>query len=228
MLQKIIAAALLLCLLMTGCANREEPRGTEPQTPPEDTPSPAQQTPEEPKETEPQAPQTEQQPEPAAPEQPQEQPPAAPQDPIITTYSTPIMDHSEGRLTNLQLSIDAVNGVQIDVGGVFSFNDTVGKRTAEKGYQKAIVFKDKEKVMEIGGGICQLSTTIYDAALQAGFEIVERHAHQLEVDYAEEGMDATVSYGGKDFKFKNNSDTPIVIECSMNDKEVIVVLKRAA
>lgn len=118
---------------------------------------------------------------------------------------------NEARNTNLNLACEAVNGVVIMPGEVFSYNDTLGKRTAEKGYQEADAYSGGKTVLSIGGGICQVSSAIYCSAVRADMEIVERYAHTYNVGYMEVGLDATVSWGSKDFKFRNNTDYPIKI-----------------
>ena len=118
---------------------------------------------------------------------------------------------SEARSTNLSLACQAVNGLILMPGETFSYNDTLGKRTAEKGYQKADTYSGGQVVSGIGGGICQVSSAIYCAAVRADMEIVERYAHTFNVGYMEVGTDATVSWGTKDFKFRNNTNYPIKI-----------------
>lgn len=130
---------------------------------------------------------------------------------VIGNYSTPIIDKRKSRLKNISLSIDDINKQTLQPGEIFSFNDTVGPRSSENGFEKAIIYYKGEKVMAHGGGICQVSTTLYNAALAAGLEIVERHEHELEVQYIEKGKDATVSYGSFDLKIKNTKDYPIKI-----------------
>ena len=87
----------------------------------------------------------------------------------------------------------------------------VGERTEETGYRPAPAYSRMQTVMEYGGGICQVSSTLYAAVAQTGLEIVERHSHSLNVNYIPRGMDATVDWGNKDFKFANNTDEPIYI-----------------
>ena len=96
-------------------------------------------------------------------------------------------------------------------GDVFSYNDVVGQRTAARGYQAAPAYVQGETVDEIGGGICQTSSTLYLACLRSNLEITERYAHRYVPAYITAGMDATVSWGGPDYKFTNNSLYPIKI-----------------
>jgi vancomycin resistance protein YoaR len=98
-------------------------------------------------------------------------------------------------------------------GHEFSFNDIVGERTAARGYQLAHIYNNGEVIDGIGGGICQVSSTLYNAILYTSLEVTERHNHQFTVSYVPYGQDATVSYGYVDFKFRNNTAFPLRIEC---------------
>ncbi|NLT57804.1 MAG: VanW family protein [Clostridiales bacterium] len=140
----------------------------------------------------------------------------------VARFVTGIHDWSRGRLKNIRLACARVEGHVIGAGETFSFNEVVGPRTAALGYQEAIVFRGQEKVMEIGGGICQLSTNLYNAALQAGLPILERHVHSQPVDYVPEGEDATVYYGNLDLKFVNNGDLPLQLSTLLQDGELAV------
>lgn len=125
------------------------------------------------------------------------------------TYYKPAL---KDRTTNVTLAANALNNVVIKPGQEFSFNKVVGARTPAKGYKKAIVFSGGGQVMGYGGGVCQVSTTVYQAAKKAGLQITERHIHSQNVSYAKLGNDATVSYGSKDFRFKNNQGANIYIK----------------
>ena len=103
-----------------------------------------------------------------------------------------------------------------------SFNDTVGQRTEAKGYQGAAAYNNGEVVQEIGGGVCQVSTTLYNAALKAGMKISMRRSHTFEPSYVTPGMDATVSWGGPDFRFINTSSSAIGIKASYSNQTVTV------
>jgi vancomycin resistance protein YoaR len=141
----------------------------------------------------------------------------------VFTFSTPIVDRREGRVENLKLSAAAVNGTRVQPGELFSFNETVGPRTSKRGYKPGNVFIQGEKVDKIGGGICQVTTTLYNAAVSAGWHIAERHDHgESEVSYIEDGKDATVYYGELDLKIRNNSAYEAVLECSVGDDDVFV------
>ena len=125
---------------------------------------------------------------------------------------------SANRKSNVKLSAQACNGVVLMPGEVFSYNNTTGSRTADKGYLGAPVYSGGASVEGIGGGICQTSSTIYYAVLHTTLEIVERHAHMYAVGYVPDGMDATVWYGTSDFRFKNNTDYPVKIVTQSYDK----------
>lgn len=118
---------------------------------------------------------------------------------------------TSARINNVKLSAAACNGVVLNSGDVFSYNATTGQRTTAKGYQAAPAYVGGETVDEVGGGVCQTSSTIYYACLRANLEITERYAHRYVPAYIDWGMDATVSWGGPDYKFTNNTDYPIKI-----------------
>jgi vancomycin resistance protein YoaR len=128
--------------------------------------------------------------------------------------TTPIDKHStEDRNNNIRRCFQLISGTVIQPGKTFSFNKTVGPRTMENGFYPAIEYINDEHVEGIGGGACQASTTVYQAAVCAGLEIVSRRPHSDSVSYSEYGMDATVYMGGKqiDLQFKNNTEEPIYI-----------------
>ena len=125
---------------------------------------------------------------------------------------------SSNRKFNVKLSAEACNGVILMPGEEFSYNNTTGSRSADKGYLPAPVYSGGASVDETGGGICQTSSTIYYAVLHTTLEIVERHAHMYSVGYVPDGMDATVYFGLSDFRFKNNTDYPVKIVTESYDK----------
>ena len=112
----------------------------------------------------------------------------------------------------------------MNTGDVFSYNEAVGKRTAERGFQAAPAYVKGETVDEIGGGICQVSSTLYYACLRGNLEITERYAHRYVPSYIDWGMDATVSWGGPDYKFTNDTLYPIKIQTSYQDGYITVRL----
>ncbi len=125
--------------------------------------------------------------------------------------------NDENRNHNLRLACKSMDGLILQPGEVFSYNDTLGKRTKENGYRRAGAYSGWELVQAYGGGICQGSTTIYVAALYADLEIVQRRNHGYKVGYVEPGLDATVNWGGPDFQFRNSTHFPIKIAAEVSD-----------
>lgn len=126
------------------------------------------------------------------------------------------------RTTNLQVAVNKINGVVVMPGETFSYNKTLGKRTAKAGYKDAAGYAGGKVVQMIGGGICQISSTLYDAVVYANLEIVERHNHAFLTSYLGAGKDATVVYGNLDFRFKNTRNYPVKIESYMQSGIVTV------
>lgn len=214
---KLRIGAAICCLLLAAGCSRNPRAQAEPQPERRQSQSPVQQ-----QQTGRQAPPERQEPTPAP--EAETAPPAQQQEQEIASVSTPLLDKHEGRLTNIRLAAGQINGSVIPPGASFSFNQTVGERTAAKGYQKAIVFKDKEELMGLGGGICQLSSTLYLAALQGGLEVTERHAHQLPVHYVEQDQDAAIEFGSLDLVFVNNTDRPLRVGAWLTEEAVIASL----
>lgn len=133
----------------------------------------------------------------------------------LSSYSTA---HTAiaNRTHNLSLACQAINGTVINAGETFSFNSVVGERTAGKGYRTATVYVGTESKEELGGGICQVASTMYDAALYAEMDITSRAAHTFFVTYVPGGLDATVYWGSLDFCFRNSTDYPIRINASVS------------
>jgi vancomycin resistance protein YoaR len=129
----------------------------------------------------------------------------------LSSYSTFFNTKEVNRSNNLYTATNSINKSIIDPQTVFSFNNTVGIRTMERGYLDALVIVGNKFEPGLGGGICQVSSTLYNAALLAGLEIVERSNHGLAVAYVPLGRDATVAYGIQDFKFRNNTNSPVYI-----------------
>lgn len=136
--------------------------------------------------------------------------------------TTSYMGSSENRINNINLAAEAINGTILMPGQVFSYNDVVGERTTEKGYLKAGAYSDGRVVEQVGGGVCQVSSTLYCATLYARLEIVVRESHWFSVPYLPPGQDATVNWGSQDFQFRNNRDYPIKIlaSCDNDRKEL--------
>lgn len=124
----------------------------------------------------------------------------------IAAFSTKIYSKDSERQNNVSITCSKLNDTIVENGKTFSFCDTVGKATSSKGYQKADVFRDGEKIKALGGGNCQVSTTLYNAVLKIPeLKVTERHEHSNSVPYIKEGKDAAVSYGTYDLKFVNNT-----------------------
>ncbi|MBQ3080020.1 MAG: VanW family protein [Clostridia bacterium] len=138
---------------------------------------------------------------------------------MITSAVTNASSSNKNRMTNLQLACDALNGYCVEPGATFSFNEVVGQRTAKRGYKKATVYQSGEIAEDIGGGVCQVSTTLWNAAMKANCEIVERHPHSRPVSYVDRGKDATVSWGSQDMKFKNTSNSPMYLVCYISENK---------
>ena len=132
----------------------------------------------------------------------------------LSTFTTRYDASDKDRTTNLVLACQKLNGKVIKPGETFSYNATLGPRTYAAGYRNAKVYESGQVVDGIGGGICQISSTLYNAALMSDMEIVERRNHQFVTSYVGAGRDATVVYGSTDFKFKNTRTYPIRIVAS--------------
>jgi vancomycin resistance protein YoaR len=139
---------------------------------------------------------------------------------LIASYTTSFDASNYNRSRNVGLATKALNNSLVKPGEVFSFNKRVGPRTAKKGYREALVIVANEFVPGLGGGVCQVSSTLYNTVLLAGLEIVERSSHSLPIAYVPLGRDATVSYGIQDFKFRNNSEHHIYIKTSVGRSSI--------
>ncbi len=139
-----------------------------------------------------------------------------------TTYYSP---KKVNRCINVRLAASLVNGTILNPGEVFSFNKVVGRRTAARGFKEAGVFSNGELVDGLGGGICQVSSTIYLASMHADMKTVSRKNHSFYVDYAPKGQDATVVYGSIDFQFENTSEYPIKILAHAQNNYITVTIK---
>lgn len=142
---------------------------------------------------------------------------------VLAEFSTTIKSRASNRLNNIQITCSKLNGTTVESGKSFSFCQTVGKATEEKGYKKADVIVDKQVTQALGGGNCQVSSTLYNAILKVSdFKVTERHPHGKKVNYVSEGKDAAVSYGSKDLKFVNNTSNTIKIYASTDNKKVSI------
>lgn len=141
-----------------------------------------------------------------------------------TAFST-YDQNDKNRAENIKIAASIINETVLLPGEVFSFNDVVGPRTEKRGYKAAHSFLAGQIVDSIGGGICQVSSTLYNAVLLADFEVLERKNHMFTVGYVPKGMDATVSYGSVDFKFKNSTRWPIKILSWVKDNKIYFSIK---
>lgn len=130
----------------------------------------------------------------------------------IGHYSTSFSSSDAGRNHNILLSSESIDGKIIMPGETFSFNDSTGLRDRANGYKESIIIVNKKPVPGVGGGVCQTSSTLYNAIANTGLEVVERHNHSLPVGYVPRGMDATVSDNTLDFRFRNSFDYPVFIK----------------
>lgn len=130
---------------------------------------------------------------------------------LISAYTTYFDGENLQRSSNIALAGRKISGLRLDNGGVFSFNGTVGPRTKENGFKEAKIIEGGKFVYGVGGGVCQVSTTLYNAALLAGLKVTEFHPHSLAVGYVSPSRDAMVSGNYCDLKFSNNGDCPVYI-----------------
>jgi vancomycin resistance protein YoaR len=130
---------------------------------------------------------------------------------VVSRFSTRFPARQYSRTSNIQNASSKINGIVLAPGERFSFNELVGRRTLKNGFKLAPVYKDGKHDIGVGGGICQVSTTLYNAALFADLKIVRRQNHSMPVAYVPVGRDATVDYGAIDLVIENNYDTPIAI-----------------
>lgn len=141
----------------------------------------------------------------------------------LYSYGTVYVSNAN-RTTNLRLACEAINGTVLQPGEVFSFNDVVGERTKEKGYKEGTIYVDSKSEPALGGGICQVASTIYYCCLYADLEVVHREAHMFRVSYVPYGMDATVYWGSVDFQFRNSTNYPLRIDAYLSNGRVYIGL----
>lgn len=140
----------------------------------------------------------------------------------LGSFSTYFNANDVNRTYNLHVAADALNNQIIKPGEEFSFNEIVGPRSEEKGYKEALVIVNNQFVPGVGGGVCQVSTTLYNALLQAGLTITERSNHSLVVPYVPPGLDATVAYGGLDLKFRNDTDSHVILRTRISGNRLTI------
>jgi vancomycin resistance protein YoaR len=135
---------------------------------------------------------------------------------VRTEFSTSFSEGKVSRSSNIRTAAARINGIVLAPGDRFSFNGTVGRRTAASGFKEAGVYKDGKHDIDYGGGICQVSTTLYNAALFADLKIAKRSNHSMPVPYVPLGRDATVDWNGIDLVIENNLETPIALSSSVS------------
>ncbi len=139
---------------------------------------------------------------------------------VMAEFQTSFKSSTKERKHNIKLSAKSLDNVFLDVGEEFSFNKTVGERTVSRGYKTAKIIVDGEFVDGVGGGICQVSTTLYNAVLLSGLKITEFHPHSLQVSYVAPSFDAMVNSGSADLRFVNNTDNPVIINTFVTDDTI--------
>lgn len=141
----------------------------------------------------------------------------------IASYSTKVSGSTSNRLTNIRITCGKLNGTTVNTGETFSFCGKTGPSTAEEGYKEATMFLNGKEVQSLGGGNCQVSSTLYNAVLDVpDLKVTERHEHGKDVSYVPDGKDAAVSYGSIDFKFKNNTENNIKLYFETDDVTLTV------
>lgn len=140
---------------------------------------------------------------------------------VIGSYESPYVGGDAGRIKNMELATELINGTLLMPGDVFSYNEIVGDTTLERGFHLANAYVNGEVTKEPGGGICQVSTALYRAVMRANIRSVERQNHSMMVGYSKAGLDATVFTPSPDYKFENTYDFPVYIQGYMTSGEVV-------
>lgn len=143
---------------------------------------------------------------------------------ILAQASTELDESNVPRTNNVRLATNAINGTILNAGDEFSYNTVVGERTEERGYKPAGAYANGQLIEEFGGGVCQPSSTLYMAVLRADLQVVERSNHSFSVSYTPLGEDATVSWGGPDFRFRNDTIYPVKIVAEQTGGKMIMTL----
>ena len=146
-----------------------------------------------------------------------------PQDLVVRAeFSTNYKSSIKERKDNIALATSSINNTFVDVGAEFSFNKTVGKRTEKRGYKSAKIIFNGEFIDGVGGGVCQVSTTLYNAVVLAGLKVTEYHPHSLKVSYVLPSFDAMVNSNTADLRFVNTTDNPIIIKATADGEKLVV------
>lgn len=140
----------------------------------------------------------------------------------VSEYKSYFYNNEDGRITNMRIASKTLNGILLMPGETFSYNDVIGETTPEKGYDLANTYVGNKIVPDYGGGICQVSTTLYRAVMRANIRSVERTNHSMIVSYSEPSLDATVAHGYIDYKFTNTYNSPIYIEAYVLSDNVTI------
>lgn len=144
----------------------------------------------------------------------------------LSEFITEFKDATKARAHNISLASKAINKKTVQPGAVFSFNDAVGPTNKDRGYMLGRIFINGKDSKGYGGGVCQVSSTLFNAAELAGLEVTERHEHSKAVGYVKSGRDATTSYGGKDFKFTNNMPFAVRINSAVSGEKLTVSIEK--
>lgn len=139
---------------------------------------------------------------------------------LIAGFSTVFDDSTPEEFENIKLAAGIITGTVVNPGEVFSQNETAGPYTEERGYKEGLGYVGGEVVKDFGGGVCNVATTLYNTSIASDLDIVERHNHSMPVGYVPYGQDAAVAYGYKDFKFKNNTEDPMLIWTKLEDNRL--------
>jgi len=141
------------------------------------------------------------------------------------TYSTKFNANDTARRVNITQAAKSINGIIVQPGQLFSFNTAVGPTIKNRGYLAGRIFINGKDAMGFGGGVCQVSSTLYCAALTLGLQTIERHPHSKPVNYVPKGYDAATSYGVIDYQFLNNKNYPIIVEAFVNGDILTVSIR---
>lgn len=143
------------------------------------------------------------------------------------TYTTTIYDKDQNRVDNITLANSKLNNYIVKKGEEFSYNNTIGPMDESQGFKEALGFDTNGNKIKIsGGGLCQISSTLYNAVLMANLEVIERHPHSRRVYYVPKDKDATIVYGSLDFRFRNNTDNDIIIRATNDNVNVTITLEK--
>ena len=146
---------------------------------------------------------------------------------VVANFSTSVKDQTPEVKKNIAIACDRLEGFVLQAGSVLSFNGIVGEGSAANGFANGNVLYRDEVVLEPGGGLCQVSSTLFNAMLIAGCAIVERHRHYQPVTYVPLGLDATIKYGKKDLRIRNPHDQPLYISAVMNNSSLAITIRAA-